>query len=79
MLFFHFVFFIFSFERAIFPFLFIRADKGKDQYLFLQLEMVEENSITVLTMDMPTVPLLLPFLESVEMEVSLDMLRGVQR
>jgi len=57
----------------------IRADKGKDQYLFLQLEMVEENLITVLIMDMQTVSSLLPLLESVEMEASLDMLRGVQR
>ena len=47
--------------------------------MFLQLEMVEENLTTVLTMDMPTAPLLLPFRESVEMEVSLDMLRDVQQ
>ena len=58
---------------------FFRADKGKDQYLFLQLEMVEENLITVLTMDMQTVYSLLPLLESVEMEAFLDMQRGVQR
>jgi len=47
--------------------------------LFLLLEMVEENLTTVLTMDMQTVSLLLPLLESVEMEVSQDMLRGVQQ
>ena len=56
----------------------IRADRGKDQSLFLQQEMVEGTLITVLTMDMPTVCLLLLFPESVEMAVSLDMLRGVQ-
>lgn len=60
-------------------FLCIRADKGKDQYLFLLLEMVEENLTTVLTVDMQTVSSLLPLLESVEMEASQDMRRGVQQ
>lgn len=41
---------------VLFPF--IRADKGKDRSLFLQLEMVVEITITALTMDMPTVCLL---------------------
>ena len=41
--------------------------------------MVEENLTTVLTMDMPTVSILLPLLESVGMEASLYMLRGVLR
>ena len=41
--------------------------------------MVVEYLTTVLTMDMPTVSILLPLLESVEMEASLDMLRGVLR
>ena len=47
--------------------------------MFLQLEMVEENLTTVLTMDMPTVFILLPLLESVGMEASQYMLRGVLR
>lgn len=47
--------------------------------MFLLLEMVEENLTTVLTMDMQTVSSLLPLLESVEMEASQDMLRGVQQ
>lgn len=47
--------------------------------MFLLLEMVEENLTTVLTMDMQTVSSLLPFLESVKMEASQDMLRGVQQ
>ena len=59
--------------------LIIRADKGEDQYLFLQLGMVEENLTTVLTMDMQTVSSLLPLLELTEMEASLGMLRGVQQ
>ena len=47
--------------------------------MFLLLAMVEENLTTVLTMDMQTVSSLLPFLESVEMEASQDMLRDVQQ
>ena len=70
---------LFIFYPFFIPLYTIRADKGKDQYLFLQLGMVEENLTTVLTMDMQTVSSLLPLLESVEMEASLDMLRGVQR
>ena len=72
-------FLVFNLERAIFSLLFNRADKGKDQSLFLQLGMEEENLTIVLIMDMQTVSSLLPLVESVEMEVSLHMLRDVQQ
>ena len=65
--------------KPVVSFLLIRADKGKDQSLFLQLEMVEGTTIVVLTMDTQTVSLLLLFLESVEMVASLDMPRGVHQ
>ena len=73
------LFLVFNLGHPIFSLLFIRAEKGEDQYLFLQLGMEEENLTTVLTMDMQTVSSLLPLLGLVEMEASLVMLRDVQR
>lgn len=75
----NFITFLVFLEHPIFSLLFMRADKGEDQYLFLQQGMEEENLTTVLTMVMQTVSSLLPLLELVEMEASLNMPKDVQR
>ena len=60
-------------------FLLYRGVKGRAPSLYLQLETVVDPMTTVLTMDMLTVSLPLLFLESIEMEVFLDMARGVRQ
>ena len=56
-----------------------RGDRAKAPSLYLQQEMVEEPTIIARTMVMLTASLQLRFLESTEMGVFQDMLRGVQR